>query len=110
MGIVLSGSVQVINVDYYGNRTILSGAEPSELFAGRYRGAMMQLIAIATIGSQNGLHTILNEYNRRSLGILGCMGKKLIHIALTGSKIEIAIVTDMLLVGQFQITPETKEL
>ena len=33
VGIVLSGSVQIVKVDYYGNRSIVARAEPGELFA-----------------------------------------------------------------------------
>ncbi len=33
IGIVLSGSAQIIQVDYYGNRSILSTIEPSQVFA-----------------------------------------------------------------------------
>ena len=32
LGIVLSGSVQLYRMDYYGNRSILSEAGPSEIF------------------------------------------------------------------------------
>lgn len=33
IGIMLSGSAQIARMDYYGNRSILSGIEPSEIFA-----------------------------------------------------------------------------
>ncbi len=33
IGIVLSGSVQIIQVDYYGNRSILSEMQKSQVFA-----------------------------------------------------------------------------
>ena len=33
IGIVLSGSVQILQFDYYGNKNILSNVGPSEMFA-----------------------------------------------------------------------------
>lgn len=33
IGIMLSGSAQIVRIDYYGNRSILSNVEPSEVFA-----------------------------------------------------------------------------
>ena len=53
MGIVLSGSVQVINVDYYGNRTILSGAEPSELFGEAFACAEIKSLPVSVIANED---------------------------------------------------------
>ena len=43
IGVVLSGGVQIIQVDYYGNRNILTSVYPSEMFA--------EAFACAEIGS-----------------------------------------------------------
>ena len=39
IGIVLSGSAQIIQVDYYGNRSILSSLEHSQVFAEAFAAA-----------------------------------------------------------------------
>ena len=53
VGIVLSGSVQIEMGDYYGNRTILSTAEPSELFAESFACAEVKSIPINVVASEN---------------------------------------------------------
>ena len=53
VGIVLSGSVQIEMGDYYGNRTILSSAEPSELFAESFACAEVKSIPINVVASEN---------------------------------------------------------
>ena len=71
IGVVLSGSVQVIQVDYYGNRSILSGLSAGEVFAEAFAcaevGAMpVSVIAnepceIMMIDSSHILHTCQNN-------------------------------------------------
>lgn len=53
IGIVLSGSVQIEISDYYGNRTILSTAEPSELFGESFACAEVKSIPINVVASEN---------------------------------------------------------
>ena len=52
IGIVLSGSAQVIQVDYYGNRSILLGVEPSEMFGEAFACAEVQSMPVAVIASE----------------------------------------------------------
>jgi len=49
IGIVLSGSVQVIRIDYYGNRNIVSGAEVSDVFAESFACAEVPAIPVAVV-------------------------------------------------------------
>lgn len=53
MGIVLSGSVQIVQVDYYGNRSILSGAEPSELFGEAFACAEIKSLPVSVISNED---------------------------------------------------------
>ncbi len=53
MGIVLSGSVQIVQVDYYGNRSILSGAEPSELFGEAFACAEIKSLPVSVIANED---------------------------------------------------------
>jgi len=52
IGIVLSGSVQIIRVDYYGNRSILSEIYPSDLFAEAFACAETRALPISVIANE----------------------------------------------------------
>ena len=52
IGIVLSGSVQVLQVDYYGNRSILSQISPSEMFAEAFACAEMKSIPVSVVANE----------------------------------------------------------
>lgn len=52
IGIVLSGSAQIIKVDYYGNRSILSNIEPSQLFAEAFACAEVCSIPVTVIANE----------------------------------------------------------
>lgn len=52
IGIILSGSAQIIQVDYYGNRSILSSIEPSEVFAEAFACAETQSIPVSVIANE----------------------------------------------------------
>ena len=52
IGIVLSGSVQIVQIDYYGNRSILSGAGTGEVFAEAFACAEVNMLPITAIASE----------------------------------------------------------
>ncbi|MBQ8827544.1 MAG: Crp/Fnr family transcriptional regulator [Clostridia bacterium] len=52
IGIVLSGSAQIIQVDYYGNRSILSIIEPAQVFAEAFACAEIRSIPVAVIANE----------------------------------------------------------
>ena len=52
IGIVLSGSAQIVQIDYFGNRTILSGIEPSEIFAEAFACAEVPSIPVNIIANE----------------------------------------------------------
>jgi len=52
VGIVLSGSVQVIQNDFYGNRSIVAGAGPAELFGEAFACAEMETMPVAVLASE----------------------------------------------------------
>ena len=77
IGIVLSGSVQIVSIDFFGNRNILSAVEPSELFAESFACAQTDAMPINVIAAdtceimlidcQRILHTCSNtcEFHRQ---------------------------------------------
>lgn len=52
IGIMLSGSAQIIQTDYYGNRSILSGIEPSEIFAESFACAEISSLPVTVIANE----------------------------------------------------------
>ncbi len=52
IGIVLSGSAQMIQVDYYGNRSILAEVVPSEIFGEAFACAESRNLPISIIASE----------------------------------------------------------
>ncbi len=52
IGIVLSGSLQITQVDYFGNRTIVSNVEPGELFAESFACAETRALPISIIANE----------------------------------------------------------
>ena len=52
VGIVLSGSAQIVQVDYYGNRNILSEIEPSQVFAEAFACAEVRSIPVTVIANE----------------------------------------------------------
>lgn len=53
IGIILSGSAQIIQMDYFGNRSILSGIEPSEIFAEAFACAEVPSIPVSIIANES---------------------------------------------------------
>lgn len=52
IGILLSGSAQIIKVDYFGNRSILSDIKPSDVFAEAFACAGVQSLPVSVIANE----------------------------------------------------------
>ncbi len=52
IGIVLSGSVQTVRLDYYGNRSILQNIEPAEVFGEAFACAETKNMPVAIIANE----------------------------------------------------------
>ena len=52
LGIVLSGAVQVIQIDYYGNRSILTEVKPSGMFGEEFACAELSSIPVTVIANE----------------------------------------------------------
>ena len=52
IGIVLSGSAQIQQVDYYGNRSILSNTTPSQLFAEAFACAQTPSLPVTVVANE----------------------------------------------------------
>ena len=49
IGVVLSGSVQIVQVDYYGNRSILSVVRPPHVFAEAFACAEVSVLPVSVV-------------------------------------------------------------
>lgn len=52
IGILLSGSAQVVQVDYYGNRSIIAGVEPSEMFGEAFACAGVMSVPVSVTANE----------------------------------------------------------
>ena len=52
IGILLSGSAQIVQVDYYGNRSILANIAPSEVFAESFACAEVPSLPVSVIANE----------------------------------------------------------
>ena len=53
VGIVLSGKVQIIKIDYYGNKNIIANIEPSQLFGESFACADIKSIPVSVVASDD---------------------------------------------------------
>ena len=54
VGLVLSGEVQMVRDDFYGNRSIIMHMEPSDLFAETFACAGLEHMPASIVASENG--------------------------------------------------------
>ncbi len=52
IGILLSGSAQIVRIDYYGNRSILGSIEPAQVFGESFACAEVGAIPVAVIANE----------------------------------------------------------
>ena len=52
VGILLSGAVQVVRIDYYGNRSIISEVSPSELFCEEFACVDAESIPVTVVANE----------------------------------------------------------
>lgn len=53
IGIVLSGTVQIVRVDYYGNRSILTRLQPAQMFGETFACADVQEIPVDVVATED---------------------------------------------------------
>ena len=52
IGIMLSGAAQIIQIDYYGNRSIVSEIEPAEIFGESFACAELKSLPVSVIANE----------------------------------------------------------
>ena len=99
IGIVLSGSVQIVQVDYYGYRSILSELSPSEVFAEAFACAETASLPISAVMNEPGevmlidcshiLHTCSNNCGFHQTLIFNLMKDLALKAILFHQRVEI---------------------
>lgn len=89
MGILLSGSAQIIREDYYGNRSIVANVEPAQLFGETFACAETDELPVSVVASSDAevllmesahiTHTCCNNcafHNQMIYNLMKIMAKK----------------------------------
>ena len=72
IGIVLSGSVQIVRNDYYGNRSIIAHIEPTQIFAEVFAFSVISAMPVSVISTAESrimlidLKNLLNEISDKN--------------------------------------------
>lgn len=59
-GVVLSGAVQIVRDDYYGNRSVLAFLQPGEMFAEVFSFAGLETMPVSAVASKDSLILLLD--------------------------------------------------
>ena len=62
LGIVLRGEAQMVQVDYYGNRSIMANLTPSEIFGESYACAELDAVPVDIIATENTEIMLIDVY------------------------------------------------
>jgi len=60
VGMVLSGSVQVVQDDYYGNRSVITAVEPGEIFGEMFACAEVESLPVSAIAISDSKIMLMN--------------------------------------------------
>ena len=60
VGVVLSGAVQIVRVDYHGNRSVLGVAEPGQLFGEVFACAGLESLPVSAVAQTSSRIMLLN--------------------------------------------------
>ena len=60
VGVVLSGAIQILRDDYYGNRSVMTAVEPGELFGEAFPCAGIKTLPVSAIALKNSTVLLLD--------------------------------------------------
>ena len=89
VGVVLSGSVQILREDYYGKRSIVAGIAPTELFGESFACAGVDTLPVSVVAAEKceimlldcrrimvTCHSSCSFHNRMIFNLLGVVARK----------------------------------
>lgn len=107
LGIVIKGSVQLVQVDYYGNRSILTSIEPPQLFGEAFACAELKSIPVDIVASADTDIMLID-----ALHIKGpCANACAFHCKIISNLLHIVAKKNLVLHRKIEITSKrsTKE-
>lgn len=99
VGAVLSGSIQIIKEDIWGNRTIIATASPGELFAEAYSCAEMDSITVSVVASEDA-EVLLIDYRKI---VFTCATSCVFHSKLIENMIKVLANRNIQLIQKINI-------
>lgn len=93
IGIILSGRVQIIKEDYFGNRTILSNLDEGEIFGEAFACANISKIPVTVISATESVILFI-DYKRI---ITVCSSCCVFHLKLIGNMLNILATKNLML-------------
>lgn len=102
IGIVLSGSAQIVKIDYFGNRSIVSNLEPSEMFAESFACAEVEAIPINVIANEQS-EIMLIDCN---LVMHPCSNGCIFHQQIIFNLMKIMAIKNIMFHQKIEITSE----
>jgi len=72
VGMVISGSVQVVQDDYYGNRSVITAVEPGEMFGEMFACAELESLPVSAIAITDSLIMLMNVKRILKVCTNGC--------------------------------------
>lgn len=99
VGVVLSGNVHVIQEDFWGNRTILSGVEPGGMFGEAFSCAETKKLPVSVIAVQPS-DVLLIDYQRI---VTTCSSACVFHTGLINNMLKILAGKNIMLTQKIEL-------
>lgn len=99
VGIVLSGMVQIVKMDYYGNRSIMASAEPAQIFGEAFACAGAKTLPVSAIAASDSVVMLVDC--RRILTV--CKNACTFHTRLVNNLLQVVAVKNLQLSQKIEI-------
>lgn len=100
VGMVLTGAVQMVREDYYGNRSIVAHIGPAELFGETYACAGMESLPISIVADEDS-HVLLMDCRRITTS---CCNACAFHNRIIFNLLKLVAVKNLVFDQKIQIT------
>ena len=100
VGIVLSGAVQIVREDFYGNRSIVARIEPSELFGESFACAGMEALPVSAAAAEDS-RIMLIDCRRLTVS---CTSACSFHSRIIFNLLQVVATKNLLLNRKIEIT------
>ena len=99
-GILLDGTAQVVRIDYFGNRSVLSRLEPGELFAEAFAFSDMQTLPVSVVALGRAQALLIDPFRLLNTCSSACS----FHHQLIRNMMKIMAVRNLSFIQKMEIT------